>query len=109
MTIRQWTFPEASGELAFIQNIDPRRPGAVFNNNVLFFVGYCSMQANQARRSGFSLIAMDIERARDLALRVAGEAVGSPTARSASSGACAMSMAISGKPERRAWFARMLQ
>ncbi len=78
MTTRHWTFPEASSELAFIQNIDPRHPGSGFNHNTLFFVKYCGHQANQARRSGFPLIAMDIEQARDLALRVAGEPTANP-------------------------------
>ena len=51
---------EALAESDYIHGIDPKSPGADFNNDPACFARYCAMQANDMERRGFLQIAKEL-------------------------------------------------
>jgi hypothetical protein len=66
---RKWSYEECKEELAYINSVNPAKPGKNFGNDPACFASYCDMQAKTVERSGFRLIANDMRQARDIALR----------------------------------------
>ena len=59
---------ELIAEADYIRSVDPTNPGTTFNHDPSCFARYCEMQAKQADRGNFVLIAAEMRKARDSAI-----------------------------------------